>query len=210
MERVVWSPTQKREDVEIKQENLIYRGVFQLSQWELRHRCFDGQWSPWLSRELIERRDAVAAILVDEHRQKIVLVEQFRVGLIRKADQSPWMLEIVAGLVEPGELAEETMRREAVEEAGCEIESLVKIIDFYNTPGGFSEKTSVYCGMVNSDTVRKQGGVLAEHEDILVHVLDPEKVFDAMATGVVVTSASTVIALQWLRERWNGGKMTRA
>ena len=52
-----------------------------------------------------------------------MLIEQFRVGAMR-GDDSPWMLELIAGIVEAGE---SILHREAEEEAGCRLGRLEQI-----------------------------------------------------------------------------------
>jgi ADP-ribose pyrophosphatase len=197
-----WLPAWQQTDVEIKADNSVYRGFYHVREFELRHRCFSGQWSAWLKREQIRRADAAAVLLWDPEQDKIIMIEQFRMGLMGVyADQSPWLLEIVAGLLDSGEDPAQTVRREALEEAGYEISTLHPLGQFYNTPGGFSEKTHLFCGIV---TAREKGeihGLAHDHEDILTHVLDAGVVINALETGKLVTSASTVIALGWLKEK---------
>jgi ADP-ribose pyrophosphatase len=195
----VWLPTWSYHDVEIKENNLVYEGFFKVQQLQLRHQCFSGQWSPWLVREQVHHSDAAAVLLIDLENQKLVMVEQCRIGMISSdANVSPWVLEIVAGLIESGESPESTVTREALEEADCTIEQLHKIGEFYNSPGGFREKTTLYCGRVSS--LGKEGirGVGTEHEDIRVHVLDMNEVLQAFEQGAFHLSSSTYIALQWL------------
>jgi len=188
----------QNEDVEIKENNLIHKGAYQLNQLSLRHRCFSGEWSPWILREQVTRADAAAILLFDPKEAHFVLVEQFRVGALGRDKQSPWLLEVVAGLLEPGESAEVAIEREAEEEAGCVIEQIVKIGDFYTTPGGFCEKTSLFAGSVNTKGMESSiRGVADEHEDIRVHILPISVVIKAMQAGELLTSASTLIALQW-------------
>jgi len=210
MTNLVWQPAWQVQDYEIQKNDLVYGGVFQIKQLRLRHRLFSGEWSSWVEREFITRRDAAAAVLYDPVEDKVVMVEQFRVGLLGEKERSPWMLEIVAGLLEDGESAENTILREAIEEAGCEIQTLIRIGDFYNTPGAFSEKTTVFCGIVSVDGVAGIHGVETEEEDILVHVLSPDAINKALDEGQLVTSASTLIALQWLRRQREQGKLTPA
>lgn len=210
MTNINWVPAWKTQDFEIQKENLVYNGVFQVKQYILRHRLFNGEWSAWVSREFVQRQDAAAVILYDPTQHKVVMIEQFRVGLIHATDESPWMLEIVAGLLEDDESIEEAICRESIEEAGCNIKRLIKIGEFYNSPGGFSEKTTVFCGLVDVDGVAGIHGVAAEDEDILVHVISPEALFTALERGQLVTSASTMIAIQWLQQHIQSGKLTLA
>lgn len=199
MSSVFWKPHLQSTDVEIKESNLVYPGFFQISRYTLRHRCFSGDWSAWLDREQVRRADAAAVLLFDPVLDKLVLVEQFRMGVFDQEEQSqsPWMLEIVAGLIDAHERPEETIRREAQEEADCVISQLHTIGEFYNSPGGFAEKTTLFLGKIDANHVNGVHGVGTEHEDILVHVLETQAVLDAFEKGDFVTSASTVIALQW-------------
>lgn len=196
-----WSPAWQQQDVEIKQKDLVYNGFFNVTRFQLRHRCFSGEWSPWLVREQICRQDAAAVLLVDLAQETLILVEQLRIGLIGTHAGSPWMLEIVAGLLEEGEQAQETIRREALEEANCTIGSLIEIGEFYNTPGGFAEKTTLFCAEVIQRGAKEEGGVQAENEDIRIHVLPISAVLAAWEQGAFLSSASTVIALQWLKDK---------
>lgn len=194
----IWHPAWQQEAVEIKSNNFEYQGFYQVEKFQLRHRCFSGEWSPWLQREQVKHSDASAVLLVDPKQQKLVLVEQFRVGLVRRPNTSPWLLEVVAGLIEPNQTALQTMIREAKEEAACDIIDWMQIGEFYNSPGGFAEKTTLFCATV--DAHHKEGiqGVGEEHEDIRVHVLDLQRVLSAFIKGELKTSSSTAIALQWL------------
>lgn len=208
MAMVRWTPTWQSEDFEIKENNSVYEGFFHVKRFLLRHRSFSGEWSAWVSREQIRRADAVAAILFDPKNESLVMVEQFRTGLVNVyPDQSPWLLEVVAGLLEPGESTEDALRREAKEETDCDITQLLKITDFYNSPGGFAEKTTLYCGIVDSKDKVGVMGQAHEHEDIRVHVLPVEEVLTALTQGKWLTSSSTVIALQWLSYHLKNGSL---
>ena len=50
------------------------------------------------------------------------------------AGREPWLLECVAGVMEPGETPEALARREALEEAGCIVTDLVPIATFLTSP----------------------------------------------------------------------------
>ncbi|MGE3320028.1 MAG: NUDIX domain-containing protein [Candidatus Berkiella sp.] len=202
-----WSPAWQQQDVEIKQKNLVHDGFFKMKELHLRHRCFSGEWSPWLVREQIMRQDAAAILLVDLEQEALILVEQLRVGLIEERAHSPWMLEIVAGLLEDGEDPKETIRREALEEAHCIVGPLHHIAEFYNSPGGFAEKTTLFCANVLQRNVQEKGGVQEEHEDIRIHTLPIQEVLLAFAKGELLSSASTVIALQWLKDKVSNSQL---
>lgn len=182
--------------VEIIEKQECYRGFFRLEKYRLRHRLYDGSMSNEIERELFERGHAAAVLLYDPQRDRVVVQEQFRIGAL-ELEGGPWLLEIVAGIIEPGESAEEVVRREAVEEAGCTIEALTFICEYLVSPGGTSERISLYCGMVDSRGVGGVHGLDTEDEDILVQTVPFDEVWTWLQEGEI-NSASPIIALQWL------------
>jgi len=115
-------------DVEIVEKQECYRGFFRLDKYCLRHRLYSGEMSEPISRELLSRGDAAAVLLYDPVRDEVIVLEQFRIGALQ-AEGGPWLLEIVAGMLGPGETPEEVVRRESVEEAGCVVYELEKICE---------------------------------------------------------------------------------
>ena len=96
---------------------LRYSGFFELTEIRLKPDLFDGGESPVLTRELLFRHHAAAVLPYDPVRDEVVLIEQFRIGA-GEDPTGPWLYEIIAGLREPDESAEELVYREALEEAG--------------------------------------------------------------------------------------------
>lgn len=179
-----------------------YEGFFSIAVLRLRHTLFQGGWSEPLIREQLWRSDSVAVVLYDPMLDRVVLIEQFRVGALRPGEY-PWLLEIVAGLVEAGEEAEEVARREAMEEAGCAIRHLLPIGIFYTSPGGFSEKVAMFCGIVDSTGIGGVHGLAEEAEDIRVETVDFSLVPAMLAQGDI-KAILPFAGLQWLvlnRER---------
>ena len=126
------------DDVDIREKRTVYQGHFRIDRYRLRHRLHEGGWSAEMSREVFERGHAAAVLPYDPIRDEVVLIEQFRVGAYA-AGKSPWLVEIVAGIIDPGETPEEVVRREAREEAGLEVGALERIADYLSSPGGASE-----------------------------------------------------------------------
>ena len=188
------SETDKKVNV-IKQEYL-YRGFLSLKRIRLQPTLFEGGWSDEIDRELIDRGDCVAVLLYDPDVDAVVLIEQFRVGALGHF-KTPWLLEIVAGVVESGESLEAVAYREAVEEAGCMIEELRYVCEYYSSPGALSERMTLFCGRVDSSIVGGVHGVLAEHEDINVWVVPFAEALELMTQGKL-NSATPIIGLQWL------------
>jgi ADP-ribose pyrophosphatase len=191
----------------ILKEDLIHDGFFRLKRLALKHTLYEGGWSPELDRELFRRGNCVAVLPYDPVADQVVLVEQFRVGAILDKPV-PWLLEIVAGAIEAGERPVDVVHREAREEAGCEVLDLIKISEFYTSPGASSEKLSLYCGRVDAGNVGGVCGLQSEHEDILVSAVAFDEAMQKLQNGEI-DSATPIIALQWLalnrdwlREKW--------
>lgn len=182
---------------EILNQQRAYDGFFKLDKFRLHHSLFKGGTSPEMSRELFERGHAVAMLPYDPVHDKLILIEQFRIGAIHDTN-GPWLTEIVAGIIGENETAEEVARREAMEEAGCEVKRLIHICDYYVSPGGTSETIALYCGLVDSDQV-EEGiyGLDEEHEDIRVFKVSFNQAEKMLHDGRI-NSAAPIIALQWL------------
>lgn len=186
-----------KKNVKILNKQTLYSGFFCMKKYQLQHELFAGGWSGEIQRELFERGNCVAVVLYDPKRDEVVLVEQFRVGAVENPINTPWLIEIVAGITEENEQPEEVARREAVEEAGCKILDLIKINRFYLSPGGSSEQITLFCGLINSENVGGIHGVAHEHEDIFVRAV-PFSVAYEMVLKNEIDSAIPILAIQWL------------
>lgn len=182
---------------EILDEQLLYEGFYRLVRYRVRHALFQGGMGPPLSRELLLRGNAAGVLPYDPQRDEVVLVEQFRIGAIHSG-RSPWLFEIVAGLIEEGETPEAVVRREAVEEADCVIRELAAVSTYFSSPGGSDERVSLFVGRVDSEGLGGIHGLAEEGENIRVHVLPAEEAFTQVANGLI-DNAMTIIALQWLQ-----------
>lgn len=201
------------QDVEVIQKKPLYTGFFRMEAWTLRHRRFAGDWMPPFTREIFVRGEATCVLPYDAKNDRVVLVEQFRVGAIGQ-HQSPWLLELVAGINEAGETPEAVARREAVEEAALTLQEIEVICNYWVSPGGTSERIHLLCAQVDSTGAGGIHGLADEHEDIRVHVFTAEEAI-AMVSRGVVNNAASIIALQWLqlnrerlRAKWGTGDQT--
>lgn len=179
---------------------IAYDGFFRVEQLRLRHDLFDGGESRVLVRELISHAAADRAVAVlpyDPVRDCVVLVRQFRTGAVDSQKQ-PWLVEIVAGLVDEGERVEETARRETAEETGCPVLDLRHLYGYYASPGGMKEHVSLYLAHVDSTRRKSTAGVRAEDEDIQVIVEPLTAALDRLGRGGF-RSAPPILALQWLQ-----------
>ena len=100
-----------RSDVEIIADRTAYDGYFKLREYTLRHALFDGGTSSEMTREVFERGHAVAVLPYDPVSDTVLLIEQFRIGAY-VAGEHAWLGEVVAGIIDSGQTAEEVGRRE--------------------------------------------------------------------------------------------------
>ena len=185
----------------LDKHQILFSKYFRLEEYSLSHELFDGGYSNIFTREIFERGSVVALLPYDPERRKVVLIEQFRAGAIGD-EQTPWLFECVAGVIEEGESEDQVAIRESQEEAGCEVKRLHQISRYYVSPGGTTELCPLYCGIVDSDGIGGIHGLDEENEDIRVEVVDAELAFQMVRDGRVKSSA-TIIALQWLELNQN-------
>ena len=202
-------------DVRVRKKETPFRGYFRVERYHLQHKLFEGGWSRPMTREVFQRGHAAGVLLYDPDRDLLVLVEQFRIGALMalplrhfRKPPSPWLMEVVAGIIEPGESPRRVVLREAVEEAGCKILDLVHACDYLATPGGSSESVVLFCGRVKAPRHGSIHGLTEEHENIRVHVVPAARALGWLDTGRACNSM-LIIALQWfalnrkaLRRRW--------
>jgi len=194
-------------DVRLLEDQTVWSGYYSMRRITLQHRRFAGGWSDPIVREVFERGDAVAVLPYDPVTDSLVMIEQFRPGAMR-GDDSPWMLELIAGVVEAGERDEEVVHREAMEEAACQLSELVPIATVFPSAGACTEQVRLFCGRVNKAAIGGLHGLQEEGEDILVHAVTRTDALQMLADNRI-PNGHTLIALQWLhihgaalRERW--------
>lgn len=194
--------------VDLFERETLFQGYFRLDRFRVQHESARGGLTEPFTREVLDRGNKVVGVLLfDPQHDKIVMVEQFRAAVMSKND-NPWMLELVAGVIDTGESPEEAARREALEEAGCQVAELQKLFAYYTSPGVLSEHLTLYIGRVTAPQDGIACGLKEENEDIRVRVLDAGTAISYLYTGKL-RDASSVIAMQWfalqhtsLRSRW--------
>ncbi|QLA69202.1 ADP-ribose diphosphatase [Enterobacter pasteurii] len=186
-----------KNDVEIIARETLYSGFFSMELYRFRHRLFNGEMSGEIKREIFERGHAAALLPFDPVRDEVVLVEQVRIAAY-DTSETPWLLEMVAGMIEEGESVEDVARREALEEAGLVVGRTKPVLSYLASPGGTTERTSIMVGEVDATTAEGIHGLADENEDIRVHVVSREQAYRWVEEGKIDNAAS-VIALQWLQ-----------
>lgn len=172
----------------------LYQGFFKLKSCTVAHERFDGGQLT-VTREYLERGDAVAVLLHDPVRDQVLLIEQFRVGPVVR-DDHPWLIEIVAGMLDEGEDAEACARRECIEEAGYAPGELRPLGSYYVSPGGTSERIFLYMAEVDAgQPVGRGGGLDHEHEDIRVFWLERAEAMAWVRQGRIHSGAPMLALL---------------
>ncbi|EGQ7947216.1 ADP-ribose diphosphatase [Vibrio parahaemolyticus] len=183
-------------DVEIISKESVFEGFFKMVKYRFKHKLFAGGWSDVVEREMFERGHAAAMLPYDPKTDQVVIIEQIRIGALEH--EHPWQLEIVAGMIDRDESAEEVIRREAEEEAGITVGRVASVTSYYPSSGGCAEKLDVFVGEVDASKAHGIHGLDYEDEDIRVHVLSREQAYQWVKDGIFENGAS-IIALQWLQ-----------
>ncbi len=183
-------------DVEIIEKETAFQGYFRIDRYRLRHRLFAGGWSEAITREVFERGHVVGVLPYDPIADRVVLIEQFRIGAYA-AGFSPWLIEIVAGIIEADEEPEEVARRETLEETGCAVTELLPVMTYLPAPGGASESVRLFCGRVDATGAGGIHGLKEEHEDIRVIPVPFTEAMARLESGEI-KNALGILALHWL------------
>ena len=195
------APLPPHPDTEVESDETVWHGRFPLQRIRFRHRRFDGRMSGLRTWELWRRGRAAALLPYDPIADAVVLIEQFRLPALA-AGVDPVLVEVAAGLCDPGETPEATLLREAEEEMALTPRRLVRIGDFLLTAGGSDENVALYVGEVTAPPAGPDGlvgvaGLADEDEDIRVRVWPAQDAIAAAIAGRFANSV-TAIALLWL------------
>jgi len=185
--------------VSVVKQELVHDGFLKINRYTLQHSLHDGGMSAPIIREVMERGHAVAVLLHDPKRDEIVLIEQFRIGAIH--EEKPWLLELVAGVIEEGEKPEDVARREAEEESGAEVGEMEFIANYYCSAGGTTETTAVFYAQIDASGVSGVHGVEGENEDIRVVKVSAQVFIDSL-TDTTIHTASLLVAGYWFKVKF--------
>jgi nudix-type nucleoside diphosphatase (YffH/AdpP family) len=177
----------------------VFDGFFKVDEAELSFERFDGTMTEPLRRLCFERGDSVAVVIYDRDSEVAVFVEQFKYPTYEKGPG--WIMETVAGMVEPDETLEDAVAREVLEETGYEVEALEAIATFYVSPGGSSERVILYYAEVHAGSkVGEGGGLPSEGEDVQTIEYGIGALREMLAGGRI-QDAKTIVGVQWLLNR---------
>ena len=196
---IIQQATYTHHDVDIQSREHVFKGFVQVEKVSLRHRLFNqNEYTPVIHRELIRRKEAAGVLIYNDQQQKFALIEQFRVGAMDDPI-SPWQLEIIAGVLDGDESPETCIRRESLEESGCELDQIELLFSFYPSAGACDEIFHLY---VAHAKLPKEGGVFGmpdEGENIKLHIIDYVDL-KLLLQSNRLRNAPIIMALQWLQQ----------
>lgn len=149
-------------------------------------------------RDILRVGPVVAVLAYDPEAGCFVLIRQFRIGA-HLATGKGEIIELAAGLVDPGEALERAASRECEEEIGVTPRALLPMLTFLPSPGVSDEFATLFLGLVDSTDVPAEAGEPGETEHtrpLLVKVDDALRALDAPFPGTV-GNAFVLLALQW-------------
>lgn len=187
-----------RDDVFLERQTQPYTEYFAVNEYLVRHRTYSGDTTGPLRRAVFMAVDAVTVLPYDPARDRVLLVEQFRAAPYARGDRHPWLLEPIAGRIEPGDTAEETAHKEAGEEAGLRLQALHRIGSYYPSTGCFSEYLVSFIGIADlPDTAEGLHGVEDEGEDIRTQLVSRADLLDRIAAGEM-PDGPLLLSAYWL------------
>lgn len=184
--------------VVIEDHTRVYSKFYALDELLLRFERFDGTMSETVDRAVFIGADAAIVLPYDPVRDRVLLIEQMRLGPLARGDEAVWQLEPIAGGIDPGETPEGAARREALEEAGLRLGRLEEIAEVYATPGNATEFFYIFLGIADlPDDITGEGGLETEHEDIRSHLYAFEDLI-RISDQHGFANAPLVLAVNWL------------
>ncbi len=187
----------KNSNITIKNTEILSVNWAKLSKITLDYTKDNGQVEEQ-KREVYDRGDGATILLFNKVKKSVVLIKQFRLPTYLNQNESGFLIEACAGILEV-EHPEECIKRETEEETGYHLHHVQKIFQAYMSPGAVTEIIHFFIAEYDVEMKKSEGGGLAsEHENIEVIEMPFETAYQMIATGEIV-DAKTIMLLQYAK-----------
>ncbi|MFT5047374.1 MAG: ADP-ribose pyrophosphatase [Porticoccaceae bacterium] len=181
----------------ISEQKTLYEGFYKIESVKYSHSLHSGDMTGPIDVELFVRGDVVGLLPYDPVSDQVALIEQFRIGAMHNKPD-PWLVQIIAGMIDTDETPEQVVIREAKEEAGIELVGVELISRYIASPGASTEEVYVFYAETDLSQVGGTHGLMEEDEDILVKVMSADDAIALLDNGEI-KNALSIIALQWFK-----------
>ncbi len=182
--------------IDILDETLIYKGFRRFERYDLRLHT-PGAEPVVQTREILRVGGAVGILAIDPVRDAIVLLRQFRLTAHMATGRGE-LIEIPAGLIEPGEDPALTARRECIEETGLDPVEVDFLFSCLVSPGAVDEMAWFYLAFVDASNLPETTGAADETEVIRPFLVPLDRAIAALDDGSSLANGYLRLALMWI------------
>ena len=150
------------------------------------------------SREAYDRGNGATILLYNKTLKTVILTRQFRLPTYINGNQSGFLIEACAGLLDKDN-PEDCIRRETEEETGYKVTDVRKIYEAYMSPGSVTEILYFFIAEYSKEMkVAEGGGAAHEEENIEVLELGIDNAMKMMENSEI-KDAKTIMLLQYIK-----------
>jgi len=148
------------------------------------------------NREAYDRGNGATILLYNKEKKTVILTRQFRMPTFINGNQTGYLVEACAGLLDTDN-PEDCIRRETEEETGFKVSYVEKIFEAYMSPGSVTEILYFFVAEYTKEMkVNDGGGLEEESEHIEVMELPFAEALVMIKTGEI-KDAKTIMLLQY-------------
>ena len=151
-------------------------------------------------RELMTGTRAVTVVAHDPNLDVLLMVRQFRLGAHIGTGFGK-TAEFVAGMIDPGEAPEDSVRRELLEETGVAATVVLPMCRFLTTPGLSDETIDLYYAQVDASDLPEEAGVAHETEQTFPFTVPLSEALTALDENHIYNGIVMVGLLRFAREK---------
>lgn len=175
--------------------NTLYKGWATLNEVSFSYKMKNESWVNQ-KRESYDRGDGATVLLYNKVKKTVILTKQFRVSTFLNGNDSGFVLETCAGMLD-NDQPEACIIREIEEETGYKVNTVTKIFKAYSSPGALTEILHYFIAEYSEDMkVNEGGGLDSENEDIEVLEMPFEFAVNMITTGEI-KDIKTICLLQY-------------